>query len=132
MCKSIPTNRFVQCQPLIQLLQQGCSTNVYGGYMWFDFTTTLCYLRHPFEYVSQHISSPHSFLNTPLSMLQTCSTSSGPPTKKINLQSPYSTRLSSFHPEIFRSYYTSIQVLLYNPVLDTTQDKQVIYRWQDG
>ena len=53
-----------------------------------------CYL---FEYVSLHISSPHSFLNTTLSLSQTSHISSGPPKKKINLQFRHSTRLSYFY-----------------------------------
>ena len=109
-------------QSFTQLIQQGCSTNVYSIYTWFDITTTLCYPCYLFKYVYLHISSPHSFLNTPLSMLHTSKTSSGPPKKKINLQSTHSTRLSSFHlgthhrstvQQIVQPCYTSIQKLIY-------------------
>ena len=70
---------------------------MYRIYTWFDVTTTLCYPCYLSKYVYLHISSPHSFLNTPLSMLHTSKTLGGPPKKKINLQSTHSTRLSSFH-----------------------------------
>ena len=70
---------------------------MYRIYTWFDVTTTLCYPCYLFKYVYLHISNPHSFLNTPLSMLHTSKTSSGPSKKKIKLQSTHSTRLSSFH-----------------------------------
>ena len=65
--------------------------------MWFDVITTLCYPRYPFEYISLHISRPHYFLSTPLSMSPTSTTSSGQPKKKLNLQSSHSTKMSSFH-----------------------------------
>ena len=65
--------------------------------MWFDVITTLCYPHYPFEYISLHISSPHYFLNTTLSMSPTSTTSSGQPKKKLNLQSSHSTKMSSFH-----------------------------------
>ena len=51
----------------------------------------------PFQVCLPTHFKPHSFLNTPLSMLHTSKTSSGPSKKKIKLQSTHSTRLSSFH-----------------------------------
>ena len=47
-------------------------------------STYHCYLLH---YVFLHISSLHSFVDTLLSLSYTSNASSGPPKKKINLQS---------------------------------------------
>ena len=68
-----------------RIVMQGCSTNMSRNYLWFDVTTTFCYPCYLFEYVSLHISRPHSFLNTPFSFSQTSNTSGKPPKKKINL-----------------------------------------------
>ena len=47
-------------QSFIQTIQQGCSTDAFRNYIWFD---VLCYTCYPFKYVSLHISqlfSTHS------------------------------------------------------------------------
>ena len=83
-----------------------------------------------FRVYSLHISNLHSFPSTALSLSQTSNTSSGPPKKKIDLQTLHLNRLPFFNlrihrksalQQIFRRYYTySIQKLRY-----TTKATQV-------
>ena len=131
-------------QSFTQLIQQGCSTNVDRIYIWFDVTTTLCYPCYLFKYIYLCISSPQSFLNTPLSMLHTSKTSGGPPKKKINLQSfpsrnPPQKYCIANRPTIL---YLDSKTTIYlnnhvshsnNPhAPHTAQNRQVIHHSQDG
>ena len=109
-------------QLFTQLILEVCSTNASRNYIWFNVTTTLCLLV-TFTSTFPYTFRAHTLFSTHTSRLsQSSNASSGPPKKKIDLQSPHPTRLSSFHQRahhrstlyrIFRAYFTSIRKLLY-------------------
>ena len=76
-----------------QIIQQGCSTDTFRNYIWFD---VLCYPCYPFKYVSLDISSC-TVLSTPLSLSQTSNTSGKQTKNKSDIQTIHSNRLPSFH-----------------------------------
>ena len=94
MYKSIPTNSPAQ--------SHSHAPNWYSRFVQPTCIETACGLMSPSPFlIPATLSStfPSTFKSHTLFSTQTSNTSSGPPKKKINLQSLHSTRLLSFHQE---------------------------------
>ena len=83
-------------QPFTQIIEQGCSTNAWKNYKWFDVNTALCCPCYPLEFVSLQANT--LFSTHPSRCYKPLTHPVNTSKKKKDLQTVHSNRLSSFYP----------------------------------